>query len=157
VKEAGPHPTDRHVGLRLRERRTILGLSQQGLAGFLGMSFQQVQKYESGMNRISASRLFILAKFLHTEVGYFFEGLPSDASQGDPARTDAGSASEASVQGWHKRETLELVRAYCAIPDQRVREQLVLLISSCSQVSEQSDPTAAPGGRKQAMAGYQFE
>jgi len=67
---------DKHVGQRLRDRRRLLDMSQQDIANILGISYQQVQKYESGLNRISAGRLYLLAHIMRTEVGYFYEGLP---------------------------------------------------------------------------------
>ncbi|WP_417460148.1 helix-turn-helix domain-containing protein [Kordiimonas sp.] len=68
---------DKHVGRRLRDRRRSLDLSQQDIANILSISYQQVQKYESGLNRVSAGRLYLLAHIMHTTVGYFYEGLPS--------------------------------------------------------------------------------
>ncbi len=68
---------DKHVGRRLRDRRRTLDLSQQDIANILSISYQQVQKYESGLNRVSAGRLYLLAHIMHTDVGYFYEGLPS--------------------------------------------------------------------------------
>lgn len=73
----GPHPVDLHVGKRLKQRRMLLDLSQQALGAHLGLSFQQVQKYERASNRISASRLYALAQILNVPVGFFFEGLPA--------------------------------------------------------------------------------
>ncbi|TNE62838.1 MAG: XRE family transcriptional regulator [Alphaproteobacteria bacterium] len=67
---------DKHVGRRLRDRRRVMDLSQQDIAGVLGISYQQVQKYESGLNRISAGRLYLLSHIMRTDVGYFYEGLP---------------------------------------------------------------------------------
>ncbi len=81
----GPHPIDLHVGQRLRLRRRQLGLSQGDLATALKMTFQQVQKYERGTNRISASKLFLAAHFLKVEPSYFFDGLPSPSSDEAPA------------------------------------------------------------------------
>lgn len=75
----GPHPADRHVGRRVAEKRILLGLSQTDLARALGLSFQQVQKYETGANRLSASKLWLTAQFLGVEVGYFFTGLSAEA------------------------------------------------------------------------------
>src|ERR1700754_1555326 len=72
---AGPHPVDRHVGLRIRMRRKELGISQERLAESLGLTFQQVQKYERAANRVSASKLFEIARALSTSVSYFYEGL----------------------------------------------------------------------------------
>ena len=112
------HPTDIHVGNRVRMRRTLLGLSQSTLADALGITFQQVQKYETGANRISASRLHHISQVLDVPISYFFEELP-----GTPAATtrkgliesDAGIERDPIM----RRETLELVRAYYRIEDPR--------------------------------------
>ena len=77
-----PHPTDAHVGMRVRMRRKLMVVSQERLAEALDLTFQQVQKYEKGTNRISASKLFEAAKFLEVEIGYFFEGLSRVSSDG---------------------------------------------------------------------------
>jgi transcriptional regulator with XRE-family HTH domain len=115
----GPDPVDVHVGTRLRQRRTLLGMSQEKLAKAFGVSFQQVQKYERGANRISASRLHLLTKILDVPITYFFEGLPSAvqdrALPADPDTPDRMAS----------RETLELVRAYYRITDQAIRKRLV--------------------------------
>src|SRR5436305_15092385 len=74
----GPHPVDRHVGLRIRMRRKELGVSQEKLAESLGLTFQQVQKYERAANRVSASKLWEIARALNTSVAYFYEGLPGN-------------------------------------------------------------------------------
>ena len=118
----GPDPVDVHVGMRLRQRRTLLGMSQERLAQAFGVSFQQVQKYERGANRISASRLHLLTKTLDVPITYFFEGLPSSASESSlTIAEDEGSDQMTS------RETLELVRAYYRIEDPSVRKRLVEL------------------------------
>jgi transcriptional regulator with XRE-family HTH domain len=75
---AGPHPVDRHVGLHIRMRRKALGISQEKLAESLGLTFQQVQKYERGANRVSASKLWEIARALKTNVAYFYEGLEDE-------------------------------------------------------------------------------
>jgi transcriptional regulator with XRE-family HTH domain len=79
--DAGPHPVDRHVGLHIRMRRKALGISQERLAESLGLTFQQVQKYERGANRVSASKLWEIARALRTNVAYFYEGLESEAEE----------------------------------------------------------------------------
>jgi transcriptional regulator with XRE-family HTH domain len=79
--DAGPHPVDRHVGLHIRMRRKALGISQERLAESLGLTFQQVQKYERGANRVSASKLWEIARALRTNVAYFYEGLESGAEE----------------------------------------------------------------------------
>ena len=78
--EAGPHPVDRHVGRRVYERRLSLGYSQSDLGRGLGLTFQQVQKYEKGVNRISSSKLWDISRFLETDIGWFFEGLDLDGA-----------------------------------------------------------------------------
>jgi transcriptional regulator with XRE-family HTH domain len=110
---------DAHVGQRIRARRVVMGFSQEKLANALGLTFQQVQKYEKGANRVGASRLFDLARVLEVPVAYFFDGLPS-------ARPD----NAADIPGWPmaeaglKRETLDLLRAYNSISDPVVRRRV---------------------------------
>jgi len=123
-----PNPIDIHVGTRIRLRRTLLGMSQQKLGEAIGLTFQQVQKYERGTNRVGSSRMFELARVLDVPVSYFFEEMGSDvAARG---RQHAfGIASEApaaagSADPMTKRETLELVRAYYKITDTKVRKRL---------------------------------
>lgn len=96
---------DLHLGKRLRRRRRLLGLTQQQLAEAVGIRFQQIQKYECGANRISASRLFELSEALHVPVQYFYDGLGSDA---DEMRGD----SELSPDVLSQKETMDLIRAY---------------------------------------------
>lgn len=115
----GPDPVDVHVGMRLRQRRTLLGMSQEKLAKAFGVSFQQVQKYERGANRISASRLHLLTRILDVPVAYFFEGLPTEIQE-RPMPVDPDAPDKMS-----SRETLELVRAYYKILDPGVRKRLV--------------------------------
>jgi transcriptional regulator with XRE-family HTH domain len=124
ITEDGPDPVDVHVGTRLRQRRTLLGMSQEKLAVAVGVSFQQIQKYERGANRVSASRLHQLTRILNVPVGYFFEGMadaPSNGAAAHPAHDGEMVAS---------RETLELVRAYYRIEDPAVRRRLVDLLRS---------------------------
>lgn len=82
--DAGPHPVDRHVGERLRLRRTMLGLSQMSLAHSLELSFQQIHKYERGRNRLSASALFAVASALEVPVSFFFDDMPPDVAKTAP-------------------------------------------------------------------------
>lgn len=126
-----PNPVDVHVGYRLRQRRVLVGLSQEKLARMVGITFQQVQKYERGANRIVASRLYELARVLDVPVSYFFEDISQRAANepGNPV-----PASETSQPYGHdvmaERETLQLVRAYYNIPDERVRRRAFDLIRS---------------------------
>lgn len=121
----GPNPIDIHVGTRLRLRRTLLGLSQETLGEAVGITFQQLQKYERGANRISASRLFNLSQVLGVPVGFFFE----DLSSGDtPAKKSA--TSEIELEAMARRETLELVRAYYRISDPAIRKRAFDLVKA---------------------------
>ncbi len=105
------HPVDIHVGKRVRHRRWMIGMTQQQLAQQVGIKFQQIQKYETGANRISASRLWDIATSLRVNVSFFFEGLDSDA----PAEPPMGDLLA-------DREALELVRSYYAIPEPQRRQ-----------------------------------
>ena len=121
-----PNPVDVHVGARVRVRRTLLGMSQEKLGDAIGLTFQQVQKYERGANRIGSSRLFDLSRVLDVPIGFFFEDMPSDVAASSPAQT-RGMAEEPVIyelDPMAKRETLELVRAYYKITDPHIRNRL---------------------------------
>ncbi len=134
-KEHRPSPIDTHVGSRVRLRRTLLGLSQEKLGEALGLTFQQVQKYERGVNRIGASRLFDLSRVLDVPIGFFFDDMPGMQNAGGGAmRARMGGFAE-QQEGFeddalHKRETLELVRAYYRINEPAVRKRVFDLIKS---------------------------
>ncbi len=113
-----PSPVDVHVGARLRLRRTLLGMNQTKLGDALGVTFQQVQKYENGTNRISASRLFALSRLLDVPVEYFFDEMPARGG----GKTKEPPSYEPDPMA--TRETLELVRAYYKIEDADVRKRL---------------------------------
>ncbi len=122
-----PNPVDIHVGGRIRLRRTLLGMSQQKLGDAIGLTFQQVQKYERGTNRVGSSRMFELARVLDVPVSYFFEEMGADtAARGrQHAMGHASTAAESDERDpMTKRETLELVRAYYKIIDPKVRKRL---------------------------------
>src|SRR5258708_27848277 len=123
-----PNPIDVHVGSRIRLRRTLLGMSQQKLGEAIGLTFQQVQKYERGTNRVGSSRMFELARVLDVQVSYFFEEMGSEvAARGRQhafgIAVDAPAAN-AAADPMTKRGTLELVRAYYTITDPKVRKRL---------------------------------
>lgn len=119
VKHDGPHPTDVYAGNRVRQRRTLLGMSQETLGMKLGVSFQQLQKYEHGANRISASMLARLAKILDVGVMYFFEGL------------EEGAPTPEVVKGPEtSREALELSRGFGDIKDPEQRKKLLQLTNA---------------------------
>ena len=120
-----PHPVDVHVGARARMRRTLLGMTQTDLGDALDLTFQQVQKYERGTNRISASRLLALARVLDVPIDYFFEDMPPKVAAISPATKKRGKAKKLPMDEPDllvKRETLELVRAYYKIEDANVRK-----------------------------------
>ena len=143
-----PNPIDVRVGARLRLRRNMLGLSQARLGEAIGLTFQQVQKYERGANRIGASRLHELSRVLDVPVSFFFDDtdpvrapavgsfvkLPADAFESDPLR---------------KRETVELVQAYFAIEDGAVRRRLLDLAKALAAGGEPGaeKPPPDPGKR----------
>jgi transcriptional regulator with XRE-family HTH domain len=111
------HPVDTHVGKRIRHRRWLVGMTQQQLAEKVGIKFQQIQKYETGMNRVSASRLWDIAEALSVPVAYFFEGVNgADAEEQTP-----GAAQGLPGDILADKEALELVRSYYAIPENQRR------------------------------------
>ncbi len=122
----GISPIDAHVGRRVRQRRTLLGMSQRTLGDTLGLSFQQMQKYEIGTNRISASRLFYLSRVLDVPVEFFFDDMPTAVAASSPAQGGDKAKKPPSYEPdpIAKRETMELVRAYYKISDPRVRKRL---------------------------------
>jgi transcriptional regulator with XRE-family HTH domain len=133
-----PNPIDVHVGARVRLRRTLLGMSQEKLGEALGLTFQQVQKYERGANRVGASRLFDLARVLDVPVSFFFDDMTSEVEQLSP-RLISGLAEEpASFEAdpMTKRETLELVRAYYRITDPQVRKRVLDLAKALGAAAE---------------------
>lgn len=143
---ATSNPVDVHVGNRIRLRRTLLGMSQERLGNALGLTFQQVQKYERGRNRVGASRLYDLACVLDVPVGFFFAGLPAYADTTDRPVTDAvdgmaepdaptlSSALPTVAQDdlalLSRRETIELVRAYYGTEDSGTRRRVLDLVRS---------------------------
>ncbi len=128
-KGAGEYAyVDEHVGARIRVRRTLLGMGQVKLGEVLGLSFQQVQKYEKGANRVSASRLFQLAKIFNVPVSYFFENVPVDAASHARRLRDDGKAVPADMLT--SRESLKLIRAYYGIPNPALRKIVFGLIEA---------------------------
>ncbi len=128
-----PHPVDIHVGKQLRLRRVMLGFSQEVIGKAIGVTFQQVQKYERGINRMGSSRLYDFAKYLTVPVSYFFEGL-----EGMMPKAVTGVAEEAAqfeYEHMSSRETLELMRAYYRITDPNVRARVGELVKSLANGS----------------------
>ena len=133
-----PNPVDIHVGKRIREKRILLGYSQTQLAKALGITFQQVQKYENGTNRVSASRLVDLSSILSVAIGFFFDSMPTEVYEQSP-RLRSGLAEEPAddikMNPMMKRETLELVRVYYQIEDPKQRKSVVNLCRSLIKTS----------------------
>jgi transcriptional regulator with XRE-family HTH domain len=126
-----PNSVDIHVGQRLRVRRSLLGLSQEKLADAIGITFQQIQKYERGMNRISAGRLYQLSKTLEVPVSYFFESFGASANtQKVSGLSDNNQESFGGEDMMQSKETLELLRIYYSIEDPQVRKDIVKFIKS---------------------------
>ncbi|MEI6559994.1 MAG: helix-turn-helix domain-containing protein [Rhodospirillaceae bacterium] len=134
IAKDGPSPIDVHVGSRVRLRRTLLGMSQEKLGEAIGLTFQQVQKYERGMNRISASKLWKLSNVLDVPVSYFFDDLGVDEDGHAPVLSggEVSSADSLALDPMAKRETLELVRAYYKIADPLVRRRLFELTKAAA-------------------------
>jgi transcriptional regulator with XRE-family HTH domain len=123
---SSPNPIDRHVGLRIRMRRKELGFSQEKLAEAVGVTFQQIQKYERAANRVSASKLWELAQALNTGIGYFYDGLVE--MQANPGRP-----GESMHDFLLTPEGLELAASFPRIPTPRLRRRLVELIRALAE------------------------
>ena len=131
VSVDGPRPVDVHVGRRLRLRRTLLGISQEKLGEAVGLTFQQIQKYERGANRVSASRLFEFSKILDISISYFFDDMGKEVEKTRGAFAK-GVSDQSQIKleedSMTRRETLELVRAYYKITNSSARKRLYELI-----------------------------
>jgi transcriptional regulator with XRE-family HTH domain len=148
------HAVDTHVGARMRQRRTLLGMSQTKLGDAVGLTFQQIQKYERGSNRVSSSRLFEFAKVLDVPVAYFFDEMPANALSGRPMSGrgrkgfgEAGTPFEQDKDPLIKRETLELVRAYYKIREARVRKRIYEMVRAVGAASH-AEALSGRKGRK---------
>lgn len=137
-----PHPVDVHVGSRVRQRRTLLGMSQEKLGDAVGLTFQQIQKYERGTNRIGCSRLYEFSKVLDVPVSYFFDEMPVNVLVGRPGGRGRGKGLAEGAADFQrekdplaKRETLELVRAYYKITEPRVRKRIFEMVKTVGQTS----------------------
>ncbi len=136
---AKSHPVDAHVGIRMRQRRTLLGMSQTKLGDAVGLTFQQVQKYERGSNRVGSSRLYEFSKALDVPVSYFFDEMPGNVLAGRPMAAkvkkgsgfgEAGTPFNVEKDPLIKRETLQLVRAYYKIREGSVRKRIYELVKT---------------------------
>lgn len=130
-----PNPIDIHVGKRVRLRRTLLGMSQEKLGEALGLTFQQVQKYERGTNRIGSSRLYNLSQILGVPVSFFFEEIHPEVAEGGAPGGDRSIGRSVEPDQLAKRETLEMVRAYYRIENPQVRKRIFELIKSLARTN----------------------
>ena len=134
----GPHSIDVHVGSRVRLRRNLLGMNQTDLGKAVGTSYQQIQKYERGVNRVGASRLFNLGRALDVPVSFFFEDLSPEAAGGGKRRARGLSEAPASVlepDSLSKRETVDLIRAYYRVTDPKLRKRVLDLLKALGKAS----------------------
>lgn len=134
-----PNSIDEHVGMRLRQRRSILGLSQERLAEAIGLTFQQVQKYERGTNRVSASKLYEFSKILNVPISYFFDeyGARKKISAG-PALAGFSDNKQDSFMGediMSRKETLDLIRTYYSITDPKLRKDVMKILKTMADNS----------------------
>ncbi len=134
----GPNPIDIHVGARVRLRRHLLGLTLHTLARAIGVTYPQLQKYERGVNRIGASRLFNLSHVLDVPISFFFEDLSPAAAGGGRRRTRGLSEAPAAVlepDSLSKPETVELIRAYYRVTDPQLRKRVLDLLKALGKPS----------------------
>jgi transcriptional regulator with XRE-family HTH domain len=124
-----PNPVDKHVGSRVRMRRMMLGVSQSKLGDALGLTFQQVQKYEKGTNRIGASRLQHIAHILQVSVAFLFEGAPGSSGKAGPPPTPAYVSDFLA-----SRDGLALAQAFMRIKDAKLRRAIVNLVGSIAEI-----------------------
>jgi transcriptional regulator with XRE-family HTH domain len=142
--EGGPHPVDRHVGLRIRMRRKELGVSQERLAEALGLTFQQVQKYERAANRVSASKLWEIARALNASVAYFYEGLVSGED------LDISPSPNLNAHAFLLTpEGVELATLFPKLPRARVRRKVVELVRALADMDGEGE--AAEASRLQVV------
>ena len=139
--KGSPDPIDRYVGSRIRARRVGLRMSQTKLGQAVGVTFQQVQKYENGTNRVGASNLFRIARALRVDVAFFFEGVPEDAVAGGGGRGEGLTDVKAAVfehDPLSSREAIELMHNYFRIDDATIRKRLFQFVKSLTQQDRQA-------------------
>src|SRR6201999_1860082 len=135
IAKKAPNPIDKHVGSRVRMRRMMLGMSQEKLGNNLGLTFQQVQKYEKGANRIGASRLQQISQILQVPVSFFFEGAPNSPGQQQDGMAEAPSPTYVS-DFLATSDGLALTKAFMNIKDSKLRRRIVDLVE---QIATEDD------------------
>ncbi len=143
-----PNAIDTYVGSRVRMRRQLLGLSQERLADQIGVTFQQVQKYEKGLNRIGASRLQRIAEVLSTSPSFFFQ-----QNESEPVSlVETNVAADPVAEFLHSKEGLALNRAFLKITDTQLREKIVALVKAMAQAQEGRDVLGERGKHGETFA-----
>jgi len=144
LSDGTPNPIDVHVGIRIRLRRTMLGISQEKLAEKLGITFQQVQKYERGLNRVGASRLWDISQVLNTTVGFFYEDLDDSTKNKSPRNVshsmdfyEENTTFDTSI--FTRKDVLELIRYYASIDDPKVLKNILDLVKSLALTNTQKE------------------
>ena len=133
----GSDPVDQHVGGRVRLRRMLMGMSQEKLGKAVGLTFQQIQKYERGANRIGSSRLYQFSNVLDVPISFFFDDMPEAGGAKAPGLAESGTGfSDANLT---RRETLELVRAYYKIADPATRKRVFELVKAIGRAGADAD------------------
>lgn len=142
--QGDPNPIDVHVGNRIRLRRTLLGMSQEKLAALLGLTFQQVQKYERGMNRVGASRLWDIGKVLEVPISFFYEDMDKSVASQSPRMFSLPDAQPSYLldnefkeisDPMQREESIELVKAYYKIPNRKAAKQMYDLMQTMSKTT----------------------
>jgi len=130
------NPIDAHVGARVRLRRMLIGMSQERLGELLGVTFQQVQKYEKGTNRIGASRLYEMSRILEVAVQFFFDEMPEDGGRpaSRPAGFSEGEAEPYNAEIWQSQDVIDLAKAYSGIKAPRSRRAVLEVARSLAAV-----------------------
>ncbi len=131
-----PDPVDVHVGGRLRMRRMLVGMSQEKLGESLGLTFQQVQKYEKGTNRIGASRLYKISQILSVPVNFFFDNIPSEENRQNHYGFSENSSDNFAYDFMNSAEGFQLGQAFSLIKDVRIRRRVIDLVRSISDNSD---------------------
>ena len=134
-----PNPVDVHVGRRVRMRRVLIGMSQEKLGEQLGLTFQQVQKYEKGSNRVSASRLYQMARILGVPVSFFFGDLPETVNGGGGQGFSEEQSENLVMDFLSSSEGLQLNKAFAQIRDPKVRRRIVDLVIALAAMSSVPD------------------
>ncbi len=145
LADGTPNPIDLHVGKRVHLRRTILHMSQERLAEELGITFQQVQKYEKGLNRIGASRLWDLAQVLGVNIDYFYQNLDQTTMNKSPRNIKsplhcAQDLPDVNMEDWFRKDVIELVNAYLRIKNKDLNQQIVNLVLAMSPPKKEKKP-----------------